>query len=354
MDKKKIGIIAGISVVVLIIGITIGFFIGKSTVVDASASTTAAEETTEVTEETTTEATAEETTTEVTTTKSAKYEDVSETVYATSDVNIRSGASTDSSVISALKKGQSIERTAIGDNGWSKVSYKGKTAYISSKYLTTTAPEQPVNVNISNTDMNNLVETLDYIFFYGPTTYNCKDKDAFEKAFGIIHGAPFMNFADVVTDVYRIEYENVVNFPEGDDSFTDPKGYWQQYRYVEEKFIDLILEEIFNVKPDHSYVMHNYDWYGDESMVFAYYQDGYYYSDAGDGGDGCGPEITVNKVERLSDGKYKITVHYNVVGYSADNELEIIEDNGDFIVVAEMKNIDGKTVWSYHEISPVK
>ncbi|MGN0467218.1 MAG: fibronectin type III domain-containing protein [Acutalibacteraceae bacterium] len=69
------------------------------------------------------------------------YNYVSQTVYATADVNIRKGAGTSYDKAGLLKKGKSITRTAIGSNGWSKVSYKGTTAYISSKYLTTKKPE---------------------------------------------------------------------------------------------------------------------------------------------------------------------------------------------------------------------
>ena len=66
------------------------------------------------------------------------FKNVNETVYATTNVNIRKSWDANSEKIGTLSKGQSITRTGIGSNGWDKVNYNGTTAYISSSYLTTT------------------------------------------------------------------------------------------------------------------------------------------------------------------------------------------------------------------------
>ena len=66
------------------------------------------------------------------------FSSVNETVYATASVNVRSSYSTSSSIIGGLDEGQSVTRTGIGDNGWSRISYNGSTAYVSSDYLTKT------------------------------------------------------------------------------------------------------------------------------------------------------------------------------------------------------------------------
>ena len=68
------------------------------------------------------------------------YTEVNETVYATQEVNIRKGPSTDFDKLGSLKKGDSITRVGIGDNGWSKVEYNGTIAYMFSDYLSTTKP----------------------------------------------------------------------------------------------------------------------------------------------------------------------------------------------------------------------
>lgn len=60
---------------------------------------------------------------------------VSETVYATANVNVRSGPGKNFKRVGMLDDGDSIKRIGIGQNGWSKVVFKGKTAYIHSDYL---------------------------------------------------------------------------------------------------------------------------------------------------------------------------------------------------------------------------
>lgn len=70
-----------------------------------------------------------------------------QTVYATGDVNVRSSYSTSSSSVGSLKKGDSVTRIGVGSNGWSKVTFNGKTAYINSNYLTTTKPKEEKSTN---------------------------------------------------------------------------------------------------------------------------------------------------------------------------------------------------------------
>ncbi len=363
MDKKKIIICIVICAVVFAVGITIGFFVGKDAEQDISAEITAStEETTEAPSET--EEVTEEETTEETTTKKAEYTQVDEIVYATTNVNVRAGVGTSATIIGGLKKGDKIKRIAIGDNGWSKVSYNGKTAYVFSQYLTKTAPDSSAAdmCGISNTDAGNLTDLLEYIFFYGVKSdtyeasvqsYDCEAENAFEKAFSLVHGAPFYNFCELVSDIYRIRYEGEVIFPSyTEEDTTDPRGYWNQYRYVDAEFIDFILENMFNVKPDHSYVLRVEGW--GENDTFAYYEDGYYYSNAGDGGDGVGPDVTIKKVEILPDGKYQVTVHYRIVAGDENGNMVTFIDGDDFNVVAEMKNIDGNSIWSFYKIEQVK
>ena len=74
------------------------------------------------------------------------FTDTNETVYAVSTVNIRSKPDTNSEKLGQLSWSDSVLRTGIDTaSGWSEVQLAdGSTAYISSKYLTTTKPaEQP-------------------------------------------------------------------------------------------------------------------------------------------------------------------------------------------------------------------
>lgn len=59
------------------------------------------------------------------------------TIYA---VNFRTGASTDTTIIQMIPQGATVNVLVASTNGWTKVSYAGKTGYISSPYLTATAP----------------------------------------------------------------------------------------------------------------------------------------------------------------------------------------------------------------------
>lgn len=79
--------------------------------------------------------------------KEPSFTKTNQTVYATGDVNVRSSYSTSSSSVGSLKKGDSVTRIGVGSNGWSKVTFNGKTAYINSSYLTTTKPKEEKSIN---------------------------------------------------------------------------------------------------------------------------------------------------------------------------------------------------------------
>ncbi len=72
------------------------------------------------------------------------FTSTNQTVYAAKEgINVRASYSTSSKAIGSLKQGQSVTRTGIGSNGWSRVTYNGQTAYISSSLLTTNKPAEP-------------------------------------------------------------------------------------------------------------------------------------------------------------------------------------------------------------------
>ena len=81
------------------------------------------------------------------TSNAPSFSSVNETVYATDSVNVRSSYSTSSSVIGSLEKGDSVTRTGKSSS-WSRVTYNGRTAYISSQYLTTEKPEESANKDL--------------------------------------------------------------------------------------------------------------------------------------------------------------------------------------------------------------
>ena len=79
------------------------------------------------------------------TSSTPNFTSVNETVYATGSLNVRASWSTNSAVVGSLSEGQSVTRTGKGDNGWSRVTFNGSTAYIYSANLTTEKPEEKSN-----------------------------------------------------------------------------------------------------------------------------------------------------------------------------------------------------------------
>ena len=76
----------------------------------------------------------------------ASFSSRNETVYANKEgINVRQSYSTSSKVVGSLNLGQSVTRTGIGSgaaSGWSRVTFNGGTAYVSSSLLTTTKPAE--------------------------------------------------------------------------------------------------------------------------------------------------------------------------------------------------------------------
>lgn len=81
------------------------------------------------------------------------------TMYAKSNVNVRSGAGTSNSQIGSLTKGQEVVK--IGEeNGWSKIEFNGGVGYVSSKYLSTEKVSAgTVNSKDSNANTNHTPNT---------------------------------------------------------------------------------------------------------------------------------------------------------------------------------------------------
>jgi len=65
------------------------------------------------------------------------YTEVNETVTAKDVTNLRRAATTKSDIVKALRNGETVTRTGIGTNGWSRLTYNGETVYAVTSYLTT-------------------------------------------------------------------------------------------------------------------------------------------------------------------------------------------------------------------------
>ena len=107
-----------------------------------------------------------------------KFTQVDEVVYATTAVNVRRDPSTSRTPISYLTYGEAVRRIGIGSNGWSKVIYNGKEAYVFSKYLTTTKPSNYV----AQIDTAELTRQISIANGLNSNAYTAESWEALEKA----------------------------------------------------------------------------------------------------------------------------------------------------------------------------
>lgn len=102
------------------------------------------------------------------------FEDVNEQVTAKQLTNLRiyPMQSESSSVIVALKNGEYVTRTGIGDNGWSRIEYNGQTVYGYSDYLITkeqdeaNKKEQNSTTEEQTEEPTTVAETVDNVNIY--------------------------------------------------------------------------------------------------------------------------------------------------------------------------------------------
>lgn len=88
------------------------------------------------------------------------FTNVNETVYTTTRCNLRENDSTSSNKVATVNAGTKLTRIGVGNSGWSKLEYNGKTVYASSQYLTTTAPNSNENKTEDDIKFKEVKETL--------------------------------------------------------------------------------------------------------------------------------------------------------------------------------------------------
>ena len=99
--------------------------------------------------------------------KSVTTEADSSILYASGNLNIRTGAGTDSDVMGTFAPGDKV--TVLGDagDGWTKVSYNGQTGYVSSNYLTqnkTEATQGSTDSSSGSTSTGQVMYATDYVY----------------------------------------------------------------------------------------------------------------------------------------------------------------------------------------------
>lgn len=65
---------------------------------------------------------------------------MSGTMYATTEVYVRSSAGTDGAILGSLSTGNTVSVSGYTDNNWIRITYNGHTGYVSSDYLSWNAP----------------------------------------------------------------------------------------------------------------------------------------------------------------------------------------------------------------------
>lgn len=75
----------------------------------------------------------------------SEFTDTNEQVTAKDETNLRSGPSTDSSIIATIKNGEFVTRTGVSPRGWSRINYNGQTVYAVTSLLTDKVAEPPVS-----------------------------------------------------------------------------------------------------------------------------------------------------------------------------------------------------------------
>lgn len=108
------------------------------------------------------------------------FKNTNDKMYAKKEINVRKSYSASSAKIGSLKAGESITRTGIGSNGWSKVTYNGTTGYIQTSLLTTEEPAKSSDKALKSLEIANY--SINPTFDPEITDYTVSiDKDDIDK-----------------------------------------------------------------------------------------------------------------------------------------------------------------------------
>lgn len=179
-----------------------------------------------------------------------------------------------------------------------------------------------------------------WLFYNGEMLHTCdfekmNPKTFFDEIFSCGSGWSTL-YEYYFGEIRSIEYSNKA----------DPKGRFKvnpgeerdnntgcYFKYNADK-VDWIMKNIFNITPNRNCKF---------SDSRNYYYDGYYYIAENSGYGGGDYSYRVKNHKQLSDGKYEI---YLEIMYAGDKE---VDDAGK--MVAALKNVDGKRVWSFYSMN---
>lgn len=109
------------------------------------------------------------------------YYVVSDMVYVISDtLNLRMEPSVESELLTTVTYGTALSRSGEGTNGWDRILYEGKTAYVSQDYLITVPIQEEREFEFSQA-MLSIVDTSRQIYSYDSL---CEDLTQLKEAYG--------------------------------------------------------------------------------------------------------------------------------------------------------------------------
>ena len=153
---------------------------------------------------------------------------VTQTKYVTanSGLNMRSGPSTNHSIIRKLSKGTAVTVTAT-NNGWSKITVGGTEGYVSNEYLSDTKPAEPQQPESNSSAVSSVVNLANKLIGK-PYVYGAEGPNAFDCS-GFTYYV-YKNAAGITlprTSAAQSKYGTTVsksNLQPGDLIFFDTQG----------------------------------------------------------------------------------------------------------------------------------
>ena len=232
------------------------------------------------------------------------------------------------------------------------------TITVNDRPTTATDGEEEIEFLEATEDEIKSIEKSDLIEGYwghfDDINFDCQN-DSMSKVFRtfIVNAAGSFNFREYIDNNPVLAYDETYEpDPKGQFFFEwrDKSIEWRSYHYASVEQVDWVAKNIFNLKSTefdvykNSYIGNNNQPY---ERIDIYKYDGYYYSVQQECGNVPDYYYKVSGYNRLPDGKYEIYIDKTAVEWvgSKNNNKEKAST-----IIAGLKNIDGKRVWSYYKI----
>lgn len=226
-------------------------------------------------------------------------------------------------------------------------------------------------ITLSRVDKISLIETLSYVIGHGgrfekfELSYDSSSPQALKDATRLMTSLFYTTIYEwfSIVEIYGFNENQGETYSSQENA--DPLNKIDKnlyYEKIDEKIFDNILINVFDVKPNHSFVYEGfYDSEEDEDKQVVYNYDGYYYISRMEGGDGAGPKAFIDKIEIRPDGKCVAKVTIKWVSFD-DYEGDIYtktrdevggEHLGEFSVICQINEVDDINYWKIYKIETI-